>query len=241
MRVKSPTKSFHNIIILVIFAIGLFVIYRYVKNIEYELKITNATVSDLSKKYNDLNHHQRVSIKAPVSPTEVPKVEEIDNDEDTESIKYNDITNMLKKVMMHNISDDDFVDNIMNMINEEEREGDESKIQIIEVDTVNYKENEDQEHVEESQEHVEEPIEESQEHVEERVEESQEHVEESQEPENGQGVKIMNIDTHNSVGSQSSESTLMSKTNEQLKTLLKGKGLSVKGQKSELVKRLLEN
>jgi hypothetical protein len=235
MRVKSPTKSFHNIIILVIFAIGLFVIYRYVKNIEYELKITNATVSDLSKKYNDFNNHQRVSINVPVSATEVPKIEEMDNDEDTESIQSNDITNMLKKVMMHDISDDDFVDNIMNMINEEEREGDESQIQIIEVDTVNH--NEHEEPIEESQE----PFEESQE----PVEESQEPVEESQEPieesENGQGAKIMNIDTHNSIGSQFSESTLMSKTNEQLKTLLKGKGLSAKGQKSELVKRLLEN
>ena len=240
MRVKSPTKSFHNIIILVIFAIGLFVIYRYVKNIEYELKITNATVSDLSKKYNDLNNHQRVSNKAHISTTEVSEVEEIDNDEDTESIQSNDITNMLKKVMMHNISDDDFVDNIMNMINEEEREGDESQIQIIEVDTFNHNKHEDQEPMEESQE----PMEESQEPVEESqepMEESQEPMEESQEPENGQGVKIMNIDTHNSHGSQFSESALMSKTNEQLKTLLKGKGLSVKGQKSELVKRLLEN
>jgi predicted house-cleaning noncanonical NTP pyrophosphatase (MazG superfamily) len=34
---------------------------------------------------------------------------------------------------------------------------------------------------------------------------------------------------------------LMSKTNEQLKTILRLKNLSTKGQKAELVKRLIEN
>lgn len=229
MRVKSPTtKSFHNIIILVIFAIGLFVIYRYVKNLEYELKITNATVSDLSKKYGnlDLNHHQPVINKV---PTTIPKVDEIviDNDEeDTESIQSNDITNMLKKVMMHNVSDDDFVDNIMNMINEEEREGNDSQIEIIEVDNQNEEALEDESVQVEEQVIVEEP------------------VQITNTNNNQDGVKIMDIDTHKGDDIDSnklSESTLMSKTNEQLKTLLKDKGLSVKGQKSELVKRLLEN
>lgn len=229
MRVKSPTtKSFHNIIILVIFAIGLFVIYRYVKNLEYELKITNATVSDLSKKYDnlDLNHHQPVINKV---PTTIPKVDEIviDNDEeDTESIQSNDITNMLKKVMMHNVSDDDFVDNIMNMINEEEREGNDSQIEIIEVDNQNEEALEDESVQVEEQVIVEEP------------------VQITNTTNNQDGVKIMDIDTHKGDDIDSnklSESTLMSKTNEQLKTLLKDKGLSVKGQKSELVKRLLEN
>jgi hypothetical protein len=226
MRVKSPTKSFHNIIILVIFAIGLFVIYRYVKNLEYELKITNATVSDLSKKYDnlELNHHQPVINKVPIT---LPKVDEIviDNDEeDTESIQSNDITNMLKKVMMHNVSDDDFVDNIMNMINEEEREGNDSQIEIIEVDDKNEEALEDESVQVKEEVIVEEPV---------------------QITNNNQdGVKIMDIDTHKGGDTNSnklSESTLMSKTNEQLKTLLKDKGLSVKGQKSELVKRLLEN
>lgn len=228
MRVKSPTKSFHNIIILVIFAIGLFVIYRYVKNLEYELKITNATVSDLSKKYDnlELNHHQPVINKV---PTTLPKVDDIviDNDEeDTESIQSNDITNMLKKVMMHNVSDDDFVDNIMNMINEEEREGNDSQIEIIEVD------NQNEEALEGESVQVEEPV---------IVEEP---VQITNTNNNQDGVKIMDIDTHKGDdinSNQLSESTLMSKTNEQLKTLLKDKGLSVKGQKSELVKRLLEN
>lgn len=229
MRVKSPTtKSFHNIIILVIFAIGLFVIYRYVKNLEYELKITNATVSDLSKKYDnlDLNHHQPVINKV---PTTLPKVDEIviDNDEeDTESIQSNDITNMLKKVMMHNVSDDDFVDNIMNMINEEEREGNDSQIEIIEVDNQNEEALEDESVQVEEQVIVEEP------------------VQITNTTNNQDGVKIMDIDTHKGDDIDSnklSESTLMSKTNEQLKTLLKDRGLSVKGQKSELVKRLLEN
>ena len=228
MRVKSPTKSFHNIIILVIFAIGLFVIYRYVKNLEYELKITNATVSDLSKKYDnlELNYHQPVINKV---PTTLPKVDDIviDNDEeDTESIQSNDITNMLKKVMMHNVSDDDFVDNIMNMINEEEREGNDSQIEIIEVD------NQNEEALEDESVQVEEPV---------IVEEP---VQITNTNNNQDGVKIMDIDTHKGDdinSNQLSESTLMSKTNEQLKTLLKDKGLSVKGQKSELVKRLLEN
>ena len=229
MRVKSPTtKSFHNIIILVIFAIGLFVIYRYVKNLEYELKITNATVSDLSKKYDnlELNHPQPVINKV---PTTLPKVDEIviDNDEeDTESIQSNDITNMLKKVMMHNVSDDDFVDNIMNMINEEEREGNDSQIEIIEVDNQNEEALEDESVQVEEQVIVEEP------------------VQITNTTNNQDGVKIMDIDTHKGDDINSnklSESTLMSKTNEQLKTLLKDKGLSVKGQKSELVKRLLEN
>jgi hypothetical protein len=224
MRVKSPTKSFHNIIILVIFAIGLFVIYRYVKNLEYELKITNATVSDLSKKYDnlELNHHQPVSNKVPT--THVDEIV-IDNDEeDTESIQSNDITNMLKKVMMHNVSDDDFVDNIMNMINEEEREVNDSQIEIIEVDNQNEEALEDESVQVKEEVIVEEPV---------------------QITNNNQdGVKIMDIDTHKGDdinSNQLSESSLMSKTNEQLKTLLKDKGLSVKGQKSELVKRLLEN
>lgn len=234
---KYSAKSFHNIIILVIFAIGLFVVYRYVKNLEQELKITNSNIHELNSKYTSLNNIVSNTINIPEIAsantntntkknldTEIVNNEDTDFIDDNDSIKSSDITDMLKKVMIHDInSEDDLVNNIMNMINDEEQEYTEETIQIVEI----AEQQNDTEEVCVRDDHIE---------VKAAI------ISDDQVVNSDIVFKEINIDDPKTVNvGDINEKSLMLKTNEQLKTMLKTKNLSTKGQKSELVKRLLEN
>jgi hypothetical protein len=232
---KYSAKSFHNIIILVIFAIGLFVVYRYVKNLEHELKISNSNIHELNSKYtslndivsNTLNITENISNNANMNTKTHLHKEDIDKNDDNDSINSSDITDMLKKVMIHDLnSEDDLVNNIMNMINDEEQEYIKENIQVVEIaeqqDTKTY--------IEEVAVH------------DDQIQEETRIISDEQE-DNCEIFKEININEPKitvNVG-EMNEKSLMLKTNEQLKAMLKIKNLSTKGQKSELVKRLLEN
>lgn len=215
--IYKSTNSLQNVILLLLFVIGLFVLYRYVKTIETETKMLHNHVIELTEKIQNLstcnnpniNVVDKVSTKSSVSFQNKEETFVDQNDEnDDMSIQSEDITNMLKKVMdgatSYQEEDDAIVDNIIIDIKQEEEEETLTPTSMI-------------------------------------IEDITETKSENNFTESSKST-VLNIDdsdkkSHNEVMRE----TLMKKTNEELKGMLKEKQLQIKGSKQELVERLMSN
>lgn len=215
--IYKSTNSLQNVILLLLFVIGLFVLYRYVKTIETETKMLHNHVIELTEKIQNLstcnnpniNVVDKVSTKSSVSFQNKEETFVDQNDEnDDMSIQSEDITNMLKKVMdgatSYQEEDDAIVDNIIIDIKQEEEEETLTPTSMI-------------------------------------IEDITETKSENNFTESSKST-VLNIDdsdkkSHNEV----MQETLMKKTNEELKGMLKEKQLQIKGSKQELVERLMSN
>jgi hypothetical protein len=200
---KVPQKSFQNIVILLIFAIGLFILYRYVKSLENDVKALHKNVETLTNKVMNLQV---------CSPPTKPQKEIIkdDEDDDDDSIKHEDIHNMLKSVL--NISDEDDDDTLEN---DEEIINDKTPV------------NED-------------TLENDEEIVNDKLENDD--LSESKEIPTNETLNdshVIDIDDDIQLKPTLSKDSLMRKTNDELKKLLKDMNLNTKGTKAELVDRIL--
>lgn len=199
--IYKSTNSLQNIILLLLFVVGLFVLYRYVKTIETETKLLQNHLIELTEKIqfllNNTNNNPPIKQKPPQNEKVVLDDDKLNDDM---SIQSEDITNMLRKVMGggdDEDGEDDIIANIMVDVN-----GDD-------VDN----------------------------HV--KIEEIIEDDDEEDEKENDNEEDDIIIPSKNT--EEITSKSLLKKTNEELKTMLKEKSLSTKGTKSELVERLLSN
>lgn len=196
--IYKSSNSMQNVILLLLFVVGLFVLYRYVKTVENETKILQNNLIELTERIQLLINNNNACMKPLVQPQShtVPNVTEnvVQDSDDTVSIQSEDITKMLKKVM--GVPDDD-------------EEDDDEIIQTIVMDI----------------------------EKEENDEESVVKIDDITNVDDEDDIIITNKQTTTPNLSES----LMKKTNEELKNMLKVKSLSTKGTKSELVERLLTN
>jgi hypothetical protein len=221
-KLRVATNSYQNIVLLVLLVIGLLVLYRYIKNVETDTKVLNNNIIELSKKIQILSKNiqdeSNVCMREQVKTTEIKKQSEpiLENvEEDNESIQSEDITNMLQKVMGGGVQGYDEIDVIINNIQQDyvmnTNDAPTSKIEIIEDEN-----------------------------------DQQEDENDQQEDENNEEIKIINekpsIDDDDIIITKPSEKDeLQKKTNDELKNILKEKGLQTKGNKTELVDRILSN
>ena len=221
-KLRVATNSYQNIVLLVLLVIGLLVLYRYIKNVETDTKVLNNNIIELSKKIQILSKNiqdeSNVCMREQVKTTEIKKqsepiLEKVE--EDNESIQSEDITNMLQKVMGGGVQGFDEIDVIINNIQQDyvmnTNDAPTSKIEIIEDEN-----------------------------------DQQEDENDQQEDENNEEIKIINektsVDDDDIIITKPSEKDeLQKKTNEELKNILKEKGLQTKGNKTELVDRILSN
>lgn len=145
--VSKNMNSFHNIIILVLFVLGLFILYRYIKNLENETKILHNHIIELTNKLHTITEE---SSKNQHHIMEYDEKQEVDvgetimtTNDDVESVGSEDITNMLKKVMDINndtqgVEEDQEVDEIVDSIAYEEE-----SINDVNIDTTRTEENDD--------------------------------------------------------------------------------------------------
>ena len=132
--IYKSTNSLQNVILLLLFVIGLFVLYRYVKTIETETKMLHNHVIELTEKIQNLStcNNPKINVVDTVSTKssdnfknkEETFVNQYDENDDM-SIQSEDITNMLKKVMggdSFQEDDDAIVDNIIIDIKQEEED-----------------------------------------------------------------------------------------------------------------------
>lgn len=221
-KLRVATNSYQNIVLLVLLVIGLLVLYRYIKNVETDTKVLNNNIIELSKKIQILSKNiqdeSNVCMREQVKTTEIKKQSEpiLEKlEEDNESIQSEDITNMLQKVMGGGVQGFDEIDVIINNIQQDyvmnTNDAPTSKIEIIEDEN-----------------------------------DQQEDENDQQEYENNEEIKITNekpsVDDDDIIITKPSEKDeLQKKTNEELKNILKEKGLQTKGNKTELVDRILSN
>ena len=221
-KLRVATNSYQNIVLLVLLVIGLLVLYRYIKNVETDTKVLNNNIIELSKKIQivskNIQDESNVCMREQVKTTEIKKqsepiLEKVE--EDNESIQSEDITNMLQKVMGGGVQGFDEIDVIINNIQQDyvmnTNDAPTSKIEIIEDEN-----------------------------------DQQEDENDQQEDENNEEIKIINekpsVDDDDIIITKPSEKDeLQKKTNEELKNILKEKGLQTKGNKTELVDRILSN
>jgi hypothetical protein len=213
--IYKSTNSLQNVILLLLFVIGLFVLYRYVKTIETETKMLHNHVIELTEKIQNLStcNNPKINVVDTVSTKsydnfknkEETFVNQYDENDDM-SIQSEDITNMLKKVMCGDSfqeDDDAIVDNIIIDIKQEEE--DEILTSMV-------------------------------------IEDITETESENNYTECSNKSNVLNIDDSDKKSqNEVIKETLMKKTNEELKGMLKEKQLQIKGSKQELVERLMSN
>ena len=219
-KLRVATNSYQNIVLLVLLVIGLLVLYRYIKNVETDTKVLNNNIIELSKKIQILSKNiqdeSNVCMREQVKTTEIKKqsepiLEKVE--EDNESIQSEDITNMLQKVMGGGVQGFDEIDLIINNIQQDYvMNTNDAPTSKIEI------------------------IEDD---------DDQQKEEEDQEEKNNTEIETLDeqpsIDDDIIITKPSEKDELQKKTNEELKNILKEKGLQTKGNKTELVDRILSN
>jgi hypothetical protein len=250
-QLYKSKNSIHNAILLLLFVVGLFILYRYVKNVDTENKMLHTHVLELSEKVHLLNNINTKILKESNEEINVPKQNQVQNqeklnqeklnqveldqgelneflvqelnqvfepykhqtctvedveDDDDESIKSIDITDMLKKVMGSNCEEDE---------KEEEEEEDDGELLDLEIDEIVEKVYEEEEEARNSVQEVSTNI---------VKDDDVEDVEEDDE------VVIV---------PKLSKEKLLKETNDSLREILKSKGLLTKGSKAELVERII--
>lgn len=237
---KSSSQSLQNALMLLLFVIGLFIIYRYVKTLEGEVKLVQNHLIELVEQMRIISETALSQQQCPLPPprnstkqqvkqesvesnngkmqggeTDHGKGENNDCCDDNESVKSEDITDILRQVINNSILEDDeqtvsptTVFGAVFRTNEEPNELDITKCTLTEI--------------EEDEENEEPPV-------------TNKNV--SSPP------RSINIDADddNEDVETNVKDTLLKKTNEELKGILKNHQLSVKGTKNELVERILEN
>lgn len=235
--IYKSTNSLQNVILLLLFVIGLFVLYRYVKTIETETKMLHNHLIELTEKIQSMSTCQMPpgsSSLMPGSSSPMPGVvpkpldssvhtsTQEDGDDD-ESIKSEDITAMLKKVMGGAASvDDECIDNIMIQVACDEM-NDMMRPSVNTTSTV----------IEDITDKVEEDDTQGEDDMDDNKK-----VDEDVDPDvaSTKSNNVLNIEDDTS---ENTRDTLLRKTNEELKGLLKHRQLPIKGSKQELVDRLM--
>tara|TARA_Y100000389_G_scaffold198336_1_gene234680 strand:+ start:3432 stop:4055 length:624 start_codon:yes stop_codon:yes gene_type:complete len=143
--IYKSTNSLQNIILLLLFVVGLFVLYRYVKTIETETKLLQNHLIELTEKIqfllnnNNSNTNNSSSVKQKTLHNDDAIVLDDDKLKDDMSIQSEDITNMLRKVMGggdNEDAEDDIIANIMVDVNGDAVDNNVQIEEIIEDDEI---------------------------------------------------------------------------------------------------------
>ena len=262
---KSSTQSLQNALLLLLFVIGLFILYRYVKTLEGEVKMIHNHVIELGEQMRVISEStvgqntcpmpsKRSSKKQAVVENLQEVAESLKEfegggagvqDEDNESVKSEDITNILRQVINSSIMDDetdgDIVASAQSMFSAVFTATTEEPVEVVPTCTIT--------EVVPTCTITEDSVEE--------IEASKANEKEEASTTQTRLSKTMNIDYEDEASTllggekvcddkaersnESHKDDLLKKTNEELRTILKNNHLSVKGAKSELVERIMEN
>lgn len=230
---KTSNNSFHNALILLLVIVGNFILYRYVKNIEKDTKILHTYILELNEKMKELSTRPvQPSFEYRAKDTSIKRCED-EVDDDSESIGSQDITNLLKKVMFPD--NDDTTDELLNVLHCVDVQNcsmseEDDTIVIDDVDIVTAHGNdvnvEDVDSVDTS------PIQDSQENESDmEIHEETVSTENTPQPDSEYDDDVV-------LKLSSTTKDYSSFTNDELRKVLKSKGLSTKGIKSELISRI---
>lgn len=254
-NIKSSKTSLQNALFLLLFVIGMFMMYRYVKSIETDVKMLQNHFIELNEKINNipsLNSTEDVngtcakeiaeskprSLGGKHAKKPHSEKHENDGDDDDQSVKSEDITNILRKVIGNDdddINDHDYehamtaqinimnhmLSNVMNPVQHAKATDHSTCIvtELFDEDDTSAKQKKTVINID------------------------------GEDIEDGDN-QTANDEDDERCGSDEGEKKcyesydkieLMKKTNDELKSMLKDRSLSIKGAKNELVDRLLSS
>lgn len=160
---KSSLQNFMTVMLSIT---GLFVLYRYIKSIEKDSKIIQNYVLELESRVKNVEKNQMtVSNTVPpkldntnsvpdgntnvdtviVSDDDIDDIDDFDDDDDDESIGSEDITNLLKKVILGNVDMNETLPEVINEVIEvvDESESNEIETTNTKDDVVEYNKSDD--------------------------------------------------------------------------------------------------
>lgn len=213
-KLRVATNSYQNIVLLVLLVIGLLVLYRYIKNVETDTKVLNNNIIELSKKIQILS--KNIQDESKICMRE--QVKNTETNKQSESI--------LETVDEDNesIQSEDITNMLQKVMGGGVQEFDEIDVIINNIQ---------QDYVTRTNDAPTSKIE----IIEDEIDQQ----------ENEENEEIKSIDEKPSmdddiiIAKPSEKDELQKKTNEELKNILKEKGLQTKGNKTELVDRILSN
>jgi hypothetical protein len=239
-QLYKSKNSIHNAILLLLFVVGLFILYRYVKNVDTENKMLHTHVLELSEKVHLLNNINTKILKESNEEINVPKQNQVQNQEKLNQVELDQgelnefLVQELNQVFepykhqtctVEDVDDDESIKSIdiTDMLKkvmgsnceedekeEEEEEEDDGELLDLEIDEI-----------------VEKVYEEE---ARNSVQEVSTNIVEDEDVEEDDEVVIV---------PKFSKEKLLKETNDSLREILKSKGLLTKGSKAELVERII--
>jgi hypothetical protein len=225
-KLRVATNSYQNIVLLVLLVIGLLVLYRYIKNVETDTKVLNNNIIELSKKIQTLS--KNIQDENTMCMREQFPSEKLKNTETVETIKkqFEPILEKVEDDENESIQSEDITNMLQKVM------GGCVSPEFDEIDVI-INNIQQQEYVMTNTDIPKSKIE--------IIEDDEEIIEDDKEQNTVVVDRTENTDDDIIITKPSEKDELLKKTNDELKNILKEKGLQTKGNKTELVDRILSN
>jgi hypothetical protein len=243
-QLYKSKNSIHNAILLLLFVVGLFILYRYVKNVDTENKMLHTHVLELSEKVHLLNNINTKILKESNEEINVPKQNQVQNQEKLNQEKLNQVEldqGELNEFLVQELNQVFEPYKHQTCTVEDVEDDDDESIKSIDITDMLKKvmgsngEEDEKEEEEDDGELLDLEIDEIVEKVYEEearnnVQEVSKNIVKDEDVEEDDEVVIV---------PKFSKEKLLKETNDSLREILKSKGLLTKGSKAELVERII--
>jgi hypothetical protein len=251
-QLYKSKNSIHNAILLLLFVVGLFILYRYVKNVDTENKMLHTHVLELSEKVHLLNNINTKILKESNEEINVPKQNQVQNQEKMNQVELDQ--GELNEFLVQELNQVFEPYKHQTCTVEDVEDDDDESIKSIDITDMLKKvmgsndEEDEKEEEEEEEEDDGELLDLEIDEIVEKVYEEEEARNSVQEARNSvqevstnivEDVEDVEEDDEVVIVPKFSKEKLLKETNDSLREILKSKGLLTKGSKAELVERII--
>jgi len=245
-QLYKSKNSIHNAILLLLFVVGLFILYRYVKNVDTENKMLHTHVLELSEKVHLLNNINTKILKESNEEINVPKQNQVQNQEKMNQVELDQ--GELNEFLVQELNQVFEPYKHQTCTVEDVEDDDDESIKSIDITDMLKKvmgsNDEEDEKEEEEEEDDGELLDLEIDEIVEKVYEEEEARNSVQEVstnivEDVEDVEDVEEDDEVVIVPKFSKEKLLKETNDSLREILKSKGLLTKGSKAELVERII--
>jgi len=251
-QLYKSKNSIHNAILLLLFVVGLFILYRYVKNVDTENKMLHTHVLELSEKVHLLNNINTKILKESNEEINVPKQNQVQNQEKMNQVELDQgelDQGELNEFLVQELNQVFEPYKHQTCTVEDVEDDDDESIKSIDITDMLKKvmgsnDEEDEKEEEEEEEDDGELLDLEIDEIVEKVYEEEEARNSVQEVstnivEDVEDVEDVEEDDEVVIVPKFSKEKLLKETNDSLREILKSKGLLTKGSKAELVERII--
>lgn len=241
-QLYKSKNSIHNAILLLLFVVGLFILYRYVKNVDTENKMLHTHVLELSEKVHLLNNINTKILKESNEEINVPKQNQVQNQEKMNQVELDQ--GELNEFLVQELNQVFEPYKHQTCTVEDVEDDDDESIKSIDITDMLKKvmgSNDEEDEKEEEEEDDGELLDLEIDEIVEKVYEEEEARNSVQEVSTNIVEDVEDVEDEDEVVivPKFSKEKLLKETNDSLREILKSKGLLTKGSKAELVERII--